>query len=131
MMDKITIEAEAWLVMGLYLMLFPFSWVLAMVTAAAIHELGHCAALIMLDEPVFGIRIGAFGAKIETVSMEPGKEFWVGFAGPMFGLILCLFWRWIPKTALFALFQSLYNLLPLWPMDGGRMLRALRKWIKG
>lgn len=113
--------------LGAYLLLLPFPWVAAMVFAAAVHELGHCTVLFLFEQPVLGIRVSAFGARIETLPMDARKEFWSALAGPGFGLVLCLFWRWIPKTACFALFQSVFNLLPIWPMDGGRMLRAVAK----
>lgn len=125
-MGKCTVSPWAFLLLGFGLLALPFSWVLAMVIAAAVHELGHCAALFALDIPIFSISIGPFGAKIETGPMEPGQELRCALAGPGLGLMLCLFWRWIPKCAGFALAQSLFNLLPVWPLDGGRALRALR-----
>ena len=130
-MGKITVEGGAWLMLGLYLLLLPVGWVFAMAAAACVHELGHCAAMYALEQPVLGISVGAFGAKIRTLPMEPRKELWCALAGPVFGLVLCLFWRWIPKTACFALAQSLFNLLPVWPLDGGRALRAARNGMRG
>ena len=130
-MGRIRIEGGAWLMLGLYLLLLPFSWVLSMAAAAFVHELGHCAAMYVLEQPVLGISVGAFGTKIETEPMEPEKELWCALAGPVFGLMLWLFRRWIPGAACFALAQSLFNLLPIWPLDGGRALRAVRSWKKG
>lgn len=129
-MGKICVEGEAWLMLGVYLLLMPFSWVAAMLTAGAVHELGHCAALLFLDESILEVRIGPFGAKIETFPLEPKRELYCALAGPLFGLLLCLFWRWIPKTAAFAICQSVFNLLPVWPMDGGRVLSALNRGRK-
>lgn len=128
-MAKCTVSPWGFLLLGFGLLALPFSWVLAMVTAAAVHELGHCAALFALEIPIYSVHIGPFGAKIETGPMEPGQELRCALAGPGLGLMLCLFWRWIPKCAGFALAQSLFNLLPVWPLDGGRALRALREVI--
>ena len=116
-----------WLVLGLYLLLLPFQWVVAMIIAAAVHEMGHCVALYLLGEPVLGITVGPFGARIETFPLAPRAEMISALAGPGFGLMLCLLWKWIPIVAVFAFFQSVFNLLPLWPMDGGRVLQAVRK----
>lgn len=129
-MGKITVEGSAWLMLGVYLLLMPFSWVVAMVVAGVVHELGHCLALVWMAEPICHIRIGMFGAKIETVPLEREKELFCALAGPLSGLVLCLFWRWIPKIAFFGLCQSLFNLLPVWPMDGGRALQAAMAWRK-
>lgn len=129
-MAKFSLSPRALLLLGFALLVLPPSWVLAMVSAAAVHELGHCAALFALDIPVFSVAIGPFGAKIETGPMEPGQELLCALAGPVSGLMVCLFRRWIPTCALFALAQSLFNLLPLWPLDGGRAVRALRDAAK-
>ena len=49
--------------------------------------------------------------------------------GPACGLCLVLLYRWFPELALFALFHSVYNLLPMYPADGGRIFAGLCKWI--
>lgn len=124
MKGEISIDGRAYIMLVLYLLLMPFQWVAAMILAGTVHEMGHCIALYLLGEPILHIGIGPFGAKIETMPMNEGKTLLCALAGPLSGLILCLFWRWIPKTAFLALAQSIFNLLPVYPMDGGRALRA-------
>lgn len=131
MKGKITVQAEAYLLLSLYLLLMPFQWVCAMILAGFIHELGHCTALYLLGEPILKIRIGPFGAKIETMPMEHQRTLLCALAGPAAGLLACLFWKWLPKIAFLAFMQSIFNLLPIFPLDGGRAFRALRQWTNG
>lgn len=121
---KITVEAGAYIALSAYLLLMPFSWVAGMILAAAVHELGHCAAVWLTDGRILGIRIGPGGAKIETAPMEPGQELLCALAGPAAGLLVCFLWWIIPQAAAIALVQTLFNLLPAGPFDGGRAARA-------
>ena len=53
------------------------------------------------------------------------QEFFCALTGPLGGLCLLPFLRWIPRIAICAGVQSLYNLLPVYPLDGGRALRCI------
>lgn len=130
MKGKLSVEPGAYLLLALYLLLLPFPWVGAMLLAGAVHEFGHCLALCYFGAPIGRIRIGPFGAKIETVPMEGCMVFFCALAGPLSGLMLCLFWRWLPRTAFLALCHSIFNLLPIYPLDGGRAIQAAGQWRK-
>lgn len=123
---EISVDAGACISAAARLLLFPLPWVGASYLAAAVHELGHLTLLWVCGIPVWRIRIGAFGAKLETAPLDPRQELVCALAGPAFGLLLCLFFRLLPHTAVWAGAQTLYNLLPFAPMDGGR---ALRCWL--
>ncbi len=128
-------------------------WALALVTAAlffvciVLHELAHASVARASGIPVRGITLFALGgiAQIEKDAASPAKEFWMAIAGPgaSFGLgILC---RGLaaaagwgapaqPASALAAVFGwlgyiniglALFNLVPGFPLDGGRVLRAV------
>lgn len=121
---ELDIEAGAYLCAAAWLLLLPSQWVMAAIAAAAVHEMGHLIVLWLCDVAVWKIQIGATGARIETAPMQEWQEMMCALAGPLAGLILCLFWKWIPRVAIWALMQSVFNLIPIYPMDGGRILKA-------
>lgn len=115
---------------AVWLLLVPIQWLGAAMLAGTVHELGHLLLLWADGRKIWRIQIGAFGARIETEALEPWPEFCAALAGPAAGLMLCLGWRILPKTAVCALIQSVYNLLPIYPMDGGRARRSLGKILR-
>lgn len=115
----------AMLILALTLLILPLQWIVAMVLAAAVHELCHYGVARLLGGSVDRFRLGLWGAKMEIRGLTAGKELVCALAGPIGGLLLLPFARIIPRTALCAAAQSLYNLLPLYPLDGGRALRCL------
>lgn len=125
-MLKVRIEAGAYIAMSGYLLLMPPKWVLSALMAATVHELGHCAALWAFGIKIYEIRVGAFGARIETEPTEGREGAICALAGPLAGMLVCLFWRWMPGAAVCALVQTAFNLMPVYPFDGGRALECLR-----
>lgn len=121
---KVSIEAGAYLLLALLIFLMPLRWLLAALTAAAVHELCHILAIHFCGGQVLDIQIGPGGAVIRTEPMNCAKELLCALAGPVGGFSLLLFARWLPRTAICAGFQSVYNLLPLYPLDGGRALHC-------
>lgn len=66
---------------------------------------------------------------IETGPMESWKQFISILAGPAGSLSLILLGRAAPKIAIFGLLQGLLNLIPVLPLDGGRLFRLVLDWI--
>lgn len=103
-----------------------------------IHELCHLLAAILLNVKVYSIIIMPFGMTIRldsSIMRSPKKETIVAIAGPISNAIMFLF----GYILLYAKIQSLnlylflffnlamliVNLIPVPPLDGGRILRTI------
>ena len=124
-MVPIKAEAGFWLVLGLMVLLFPMRFLAGVLLAACVHELGHILAVRLTGGRVLGICLMAFGARIEAAPMEPGRAAVCALAGPAAGALCILAWRWFPELALAAMVQTGFNLIPIYPLDGGRAMRNI------
>lgn len=110
---------------ALLLLTMPLKWLGAAAAAALIHEFGHAAAVWCMGGKILRFRISPFGACMETTPISRGKELFALAAGPAAGLLFLFLGKWFPRTAICAAIQSIYNLLPIFPLDGGKILRCL------
>ncbi len=122
-------------------------WLMGAVTAVMLfvsvllHELGHSVIALRYKIPVQSITLFIFGG-VAQIGAEPPSamaEFWIALAGPVvslllavfFGILESLFVHFAPFLALFkylALLNAmlfLFNLIPGFPLDGGRIFRAV------
>ncbi|HLO00658.1 MAG TPA: site-2 protease family protein [Pyrinomonadaceae bacterium] len=134
-------------------------WATAIITAllffASIvaHELSHAAVAKANGLPVKSITLFALGgvALIEKEAEDPKTEFWMGIVGPIasavigfacLGLTMALGWTpaVAPETPARAALMwlgvinialAIFNMIPGFPMDGGRVLRAIVWWVTG
>src|SRR6266576_5001552 len=122
-------------------------WVLGVIAAlllfasVLIHELGHSFVARSRGLRVKNITLFIFGgvSSIETEPDNPKDEFLVAVVGPLISLLLAaLFWLIglyvTPDSATAALIDylvlanlglGLFNLVPGFPLDGGRVLRSI------
>ncbi len=127
-------EGAYWLLGALTATLF-FASVLA-------HELGHVWVALREQVSVRGVTLFMFGgvAQIEDEPRTPGAEFRIAIAGPLVSLALALLFEvlylldrsispylaapslWLARINLIL---GVFNMLPGFPLDGGRVLRAV------
>ncbi len=125
-------------------------WSLALLTALGfflcilLHELGHAVVARQVEIPMNGITLFVFGgvAEMEGEPATPLREFLMAIAGPLvtvvlmvlFGLLSLLgfFFHWAEPAQLMwwylfviNLMVLLFNLVPAFPLDGGRILRSI------
>lgn len=105
-----------------------------------LHELGHAWVAVREGVPVRGITLFIFGgvAEIGEPTKSAASEFRIAAGGPLVSLALYLLFQglflldgsisalaapteWLARINLLLL---LFNLIPGYPLDGGRMLRA-------
>ncbi len=126
---------------------------LLLFASVLLHELGHSVVALRYHIPIGQITLFIFGgvAQMRKEPPHPRAEFLIAIAGPIVSFFLAglcmglvLFLEWLPSgnslqglTALGALLGmvntqlGLFNLLPGFPLDGGRALRAgLWAWSK-
>lgn len=121
--------------------------VCAFFACVVLHELGHSAAAMRYGVRVPRILLMPIGgmAEFDFIPREPRKEIAIALAGPAVNyLILAVLWGFVDfpsnwesdpawsghngfllQLFLANLAMGTFNLLPAFPMDGGRVLRAL------
>ena len=127
---ELDISFAAWFFAAAGILLLPPDWLLSSITAAAIHETGHLLVLRWLKIPVHKIRVGSFGIRINTGPMTAGEELRCAAAGPVFSFGILLLRHRFPILALIGFIQGLFNLMPIRPMDGWRICRAMSEILR-
>lgn len=122
--QRVRIDFSACLMAALLLLLLPLNWLMAAAAAAMVHELCHLAAIRLVGGKVLGMEVGAGGAALRVMPMEPGEELLCALAGPMGSLALLSLCHVFPRVAVCAGVQALFNLIPIYPLDGARILRS-------
>lgn len=125
---NVSVSPMACVYLSIILLVIPVRWVLAWLAAAAVHEFFHCIALRLCKKEIESIDIGIYGAKIRTSDLTPGQIVFCAFAGPLGGILLLLF-HVFPRVALCAFVQTLFNLIPILPLDGGQALYGLLQLV--
>ena len=125
--------AQYWIVGGVTAVLF-FGSVL-------LHEIGHSLVALRYKIPVQRIILYIFGGASEIGEESPGPwtEFWITLVGPAVNLVLWAIFAFTARIlagpsavkavveylATINLLLGLFNLIPGYPLDGGKILMAV------
>jgi Zn-dependent protease len=125
--------------LGVYWAAWGWRFALGVILTMYVHEMGHVASLrrygIAATPPMFVPGLGAF-VRLKQTLQSPREDARVGLAGPIwglgatlatYGLYLALGWPVLAAVAKFSAWLNLFNLLPVWQLDGGRAFAALTR----
>ncbi len=121
----IQIDFPVYWITALLLLTFPLDWILAVTFAAVFHEICHILMVLLMKGSIVKIRVHPSGCEIDACRMGQWQQFVSILAGPLGSFSLLVLCRMVPKIAICGLLQGLYNMIPVLPLDGGRLLRLL------
>lgn len=132
-----TLNPATYWFMGLFGMLGLFLCIV-------LHELGHAIVARHYNLPISQITLFIFGgvAELQKEPTSPKVEFWMAIAGPIVSFVLAFLLYLVTKLggashwptaitgvtgylALINFILAIFNLIPAFPLDGGRVFRAL------
>ena len=129
------------LMIGVYAMMFGWVFAAGLVFLIFVHEMGHVIAAKWLGLPVSApLFIPFLGAAI--IMKENPRDAWtealMAYGGPFAGCIgswIC--WAialqvgqdWIMAVASASFLLNLFNMIPVPPLDGGRICAAVSPWF--
>lgn len=135
-------------------------YVLILFACVVMHEYGHALMARHYGHKTRDIVLTPIGgiARLESLSEQPKQEFWIAIAGPLVNVFIAVmimiflyltghrdltslsyrpgyesyFYDFLPLMMISNFLLAIFNLLPAFPMDGGRILRALLsfKWSR-
>lgn len=140
--------------MAMYSILLMEMYVVILFCCVVLHEYGHALMARKYGHHTRDILLTPIGgiARLESISEKPIQEFWIAIAGPAVNIVIAIVLgaiilimgisKFFPQEYAFPeadaslrsilplimisnIMLALFNFIPAFPMDGGRILRAL------
>jgi Zn-dependent protease len=140
-LPMLKMSASMLIAFGFYAMEFGWQFGAGVIILIFIHEMGHLIAARMVGLKVsLPLFIPFFGARILLKEMPRNAwiEAIVGIGGPLLGSVgavaaaACYFFtgnQLFLVLGYFGFFINLFNLVPIIPLDGGRIVSAISPWL--
>jgi Zn-dependent protease len=126
---------------GAYALWFPWQFAVGLVALIFIHEMGHVVVLqrygVKATAPIFIPFMGAL-VGMKQLPKNAVVEAYVGLGGPVigslgamavYGIYLLTDHPLFLALAYIGILLNLFNLLPVLPLDGGRAVGAISRWL--
>jgi Zn-dependent protease len=139
--------ATALIAIVAYSLLFGWAFAIGLVLIIFVHEMGHFLTSrvmgVPMSAPVFIPFLGAFTTAGRGFTSDRRREATIAIAGPIAGFAAALalyLWAlaqpYVSSQVTFAISLSyfgflitLFNLVPMLPLDGGRIASSISKWF--
>lgn len=122
---KLDIRPDAYWSICVCLLLIPIKLIVPWILAVLIHELFHYGMLKVLKCKITRVSVTMFGVYMETSYSSYIQELLSAAAGPAGSLCLLLLSSIYPLLAVIGFMQGIMNLIPIYPLDGGRIFRCI------
>lgn len=141
----LTTAGSMFVSLGVYALAYGWKFAAGFIALLFAHEMGHFVAArqrgMKVGAPTFIPFVGAW-IEMKEMPHDAEVEAYVGFGGPLVGTLAALFCYFLGRhadsTLLLAIayvgfFLNLFNLIPISPLDGGRITAVLspRIWLAG
>lgn len=136
---QIKVNLQIFLFIAIFILTHQIEIYACIMIFSLIHELGHMLAGLLLRLKPKTLNFMPFGIRLtfetyEYSNLVERKKFFIAIAGPLTNLIICIIASLLhincgmKEIIIYSnLLITLFNLIPLYPLDGGRILKCIIK----
>ncbi|ACE85208.1 site-2 protease family protein [Cellvibrio japonicus] len=121
---------------AVYSLMFTLEFALALIAVLVFHEYGHLRAMKKFGIPTKGMYLIPFvgGLAVGDHPKTRWQDVYISMMGPVFGLVMTLVFYLVYRVtdshfaglvASTSALINLFNLIPVHPLDGGRVVKSL------
>lgn len=121
---------------AVYSVMFTVEFAIALIAVLVFHEYGHLRAMKKCGLPTKGMYLIPFvgGLAVGDMPKTRWQDVYISMMGPVFGLVMTLVFyvfylvtesHFAGLVASTSALLNLFNLIPVYPLDGGRVVKSL------